>query len=461
MFLVLFEVGVVCTFIVDKRNCITTEISKSRLCFVKFFLRKTVLLAICKKGISEKSESFNNQNSGIFMSSQQVGAAHLNSNYQKIKLENMAQQQTNQSFQNDGNFNLLDLKDINFKGPTMRIETYRASHPSDGEFSKTIVGTKAIDLTGNDYLKPESNQVFRHIFSVENFKTKEQVVTLEFREKFYEDGSWDIKMRDVDYLSNSYGAVAVCNISPCRGKQKGNYELKYQIINPDLKNTNNRIISPLPKPISKIDSKLKDISSENAALGKLVIEKTIYIGLNTPQIETESLFSDLSNILSDKKYSSFITNVIAYQRFGDFRDKCIHTGQNLIGTNRQLASEYMLVRPYRSGMIIFARLFDSSMAKKEYLRKGFSLWTESNPINFDHKPGVYTVFILSYILNIEIYQLGLDKVHSDYGGIPMKLKPGSKLETGIDPIKSAFRANRTLAEIAVAFYEPYIASLLK
>ena len=50
------------------------------------------------------------------------------------------------------------------------------------------------------------------------------------------------------------------------------------------------------------------------------------------------------------------------------------------------------------------------------------------------------------------YQLGLDKVNSDYGGIPMQLAPGSRLETGATPIVDATRCNRALAELSFGYY---------
>lgn len=372
----------------------------------------------------------------------------------------MAIQQIDQSFQNDGNFNLLDLKDINFSGPTMRIETFRASHPAKGDFFKTAAGTSVEFLAGEDHLREESNQTFRHVFSVEDTRSNEMIVTLEFREKFYEDGSWDVKMRDVDYRSQSYGAIITCLVSPCKGRQRGNYKLDYKIFNPSLKKAT-KIVSPLKDRITSLDGRLADTSNNGDVLGKVLVENTVFINLKTTQLDIEEMLGNLSEILRSKLYTTFVNNVEVYQRFGDFRDKCIHSGQNLIGENPQLASEYILVRAYRSSMIVFGRLFDRKMAKREYLTIGFSLWNERTPLSFDPKPGVYSVFILAHILGLEIYQLGLDKVHSDYGGIPMKLSPGSMLENGEQPIKSAFRANRTLAEIAVALYEPYTATLLK
>lgn len=372
----------------------------------------------------------------------------------------MGIQQINQSFQNDGNFSQLDLKDLHFDGLTMRIETFRSSHPAEGEFYVTAAGTNVKSLVGEDHLQKESNQVFRHAFSVEDRQLGGMVVTLEFREKFFEDGSWEIKMRDTDYRSSSFGTLISCYVSPCLGVQRGNYKLVYEIYSPNVK-ANRPIVSPLEDKINALENQLSDISEKDSSLGNSVAKQTIFINLKTPQVETDAALSSLVNILQEKNYSTFVKNVEDYQRFGDFRDKCIHSGQNLIGNNPQLASEYMLVRPYRASMILLGRLFDQKMAKKQYTKVGFSLWSEKEPLKYDPKPGVYTVFILAHVVNIEIYQLGLDKVHSDYGGIPLKLQPGSKLENGAKPVKSAYRANQTLAEVAVAFYEPNLATRLK
>ena len=79
-----------------------------------------------------------------------------------------------------------------------------------------------------------------------------------------------------------------------------------------------------------------------------------------------------------------------------------------------------------------------------------------NPLAADPKPGVYSPFLSAHILNIKMYQLGIDKVHSDYGNIPMSLAPGSRLETGIEPVVDATEANKTLAQLAVMFYQPHL-----
>ena len=113
-------------------------------------------------------------------------------------------------------------------------------------------------------------------------------------------------------------------------------------------------------------------------------------------------------------------------------------GTNLTGQYKQLASEYLLVRAYRASLVALGRAFDQDMIpdSDETVRRS----SAKEPLKCDPKPGVYAPFLSEYMLDNEIYQLGLDKVHSDYGGIPMNVEPGSSLETGIDPIFDSTRA---------------------
>lgn len=373
----------------------------------------------------------------------------------------MAIQQVKQSFQNDGNFSLLELKDLDFDGITMRLETFRASHPAKGNFDRTAAKTTAEFLTGSDHLTKGSNQIFRYIFSIKDPKTGVFIVTLELREKFYEDGSWDVKMRDLDYRSPSYGTAVTCTINLCKEAiKRGYYRLVYEVYNPEI-SSRFMIVSPLSNKITSLDKQFADISQANGRLGKLRIAHTIDLKIKTLPEETADLLEPLVKRLEDTMYSTFAQNVEVYLRFNNFRYKCVHTGENLIGDRPKPASEYMAVHPCRASMILFGRLFDKTMEKVNHLKPGISLWTEQAPLSYDVKPAGYLVFILAHILNIEIYQLSLDKLHSDYGGVPMKLKPGSKLENEAQPVKNAYLANLTLAEIAVAFYAPHVATRLK
>src|SRR5216683_2416071 len=70
----------------------------------------------------------------------------------------------------------------------------------------------------------------------------------------------------------------------------------------------------------------------------------------------------------------------------------------------------------------------------------------------DAKPGVYSLYVLAGVLGIQVYNLVLDKVYSDYGGVPMALAPGSRMETGIEPLADAGSALRTAADLAHAFF---------
>lgn len=68
------------------------------------------------------------------------------------------------------------------------------------------------------------------------------------------------------------------------------------------------------------------------------------------------------------------------------------------------------------------------------------------------RPGVYNIFIGAAVNQVGVYKLGLDKVHSDYGGVPMQLAPGSRLENDAEPKADAWRCNQTLGEIANLYY---------
>lgn len=155
-------------------------------------------------------------------------------------------------------------------------------------------------------------------------------------------------------------------------------------------------------------------------------------------------------MFAEPELSRWAANFRDYVRFGDFRDKCVHPGLNLRGPHARLASEYLLLRAYRKSMILLGALFDPDMTAVATGRATFQ--GSRAPLSVDPKPGVYAAFVSAYILGIEVYQLGLDKVHSDYGGVPMKRAPGSRLENGTAPVVDATRLNRTLAELAFAFY---------
>lgn len=173
-------------------------------------------------------------------------------------------------------------------------------------------------------------------------------------------------------------------------------------------------------------------------------------GILVPGGDNTALNGDLDRFGSELREVGprWAENVQLYERMGDFRDKCIHPGTNLTGRHAALASEYILIRAYRKSLITLGRVFDEAMSA------GVETLNVEKVLSVDPKPGVYSVFLSAYALNIGIYQLGIDKVHSDYGGVPMALKPGSRLETGTKPVVDATNVNRMLAVLAGLFFAP-------
>ncbi len=360
----------------------------------------------------------------------------------------MAVQQVAAAYQNDGNFCQLDLQDTAAKGPIMRIETFRASQPS-GEFGKTKSGTPVELLAGADHLQSHSNRVFRHLYSWT--KQGRQVAVFEMREQFTPSGGFEVRIRDIDSESESFGTTLVCVSSPKPGNA---YSIRYELRAP-AKVKRVRVHSPLERSVSSITG-LGDIGGPIDSCGEIDASlkgnpMSANIQWNGPKSSINASFADFDRILQDTpKFATFKDNALNYLRMGDFRDKCIHDGTNLTGPNPRLASEYLLIRAYRKSLIMLGRVIDADMYK--HTLGMMSPVFGGNAIRTDPKPGVYTPFLTAYMANVEHYQLGLDKVHSDYGGVPMKQSPGSRLENGATPEVDATRLNRSLAEIAFAFY---------
>ena len=360
----------------------------------------------------------------------------------------MAVQQVAASYQNDGNFSQLDLQDVTVMGPRFRIETFRSSQPLEN-YGTNLAGSRVDYICGNDHLSPESNKVFRSVDSIS--RDDKQVVILEIRESIEQSGAFYVRARDVDAESESFGDVVVCSAIPL---PRNRYKISYEIRVP-VKREAKAIYSPLSETIANITG-LADIGSPLEELGEvdtsmpgnpLVAE----IQWNGPKSEINSVFTEFEKIIQhNPRYARFKANIIFYLRMGDFRDKCIHDGTNLTGPLPGLASEFVLIRAYRKSLMMLGRIADIDMYK--HTLGGMSPMMASIPLTTDPKPGVYTPFLTAYISNVEVYQLGLDKVHSDYGGIPMNLAPGSRLETGATPIIDSTRLNRALAEIAFAYY---------
>lgn len=359
----------------------------------------------------------------------------------------MAMKQVASSVQNDGNWCYLDVRDEEYDGPLMRIETYRCSQPSGG-FGITKSGTRVEHLAGTDHLTSESNRILRHAFSVED-ENKNQKVTLEIREIYDESGAWEVRTRDLDPDSKSFGYVLVINANP---EKDDTYRLRYEIRKPQVRMPEVLVTSPLSDRITELVPGFADIGAPVDQLG--VVDTSISANPFDVALDwrlgsehNTSVFEAFASNFQREPLAQWAKNVQTYLYFGDYRDKGIHPGDNIVGEHRQLAVESMLIRGYRSSMIMLGKVCDPDMSKGV-----MSFWDAKDPLAVYTKPGVYSVFLSAYILNYGIYQLSIDKVHSDYGGIPMKLAPGSKMETGISPIVDSRRANITLAELAMAFY---------
>lgn len=358
----------------------------------------------------------------------------------------MALRQVAASVQNDGNYCQLDLQDTDFRGPLMRIETFRCSQPA-GEHGVTQAGTRVEDLAGNDHLKEHSNRTFRHVFSVQS--GNQQKVTLEIREVFTTEGAWEIRGRDLDPASASFGSVLAIQVEPTGPDA---YRLQYEVRKPRGELRPVLVASPLSKPVTSLVPGLADIGAPLDELGP--VDRSLrsnplagMIGRRSGRADVNSFFQDFASNFDREHLARWAKNVQVYERFGDFRDKCVHPGTNLTGPFKDLASEYILIRAYRGSLITMGRVCDPAMSQYPP-----DPWTLDQPLALDPKPGVYAPFLSAYVVGIPIYQLGIDKVHSDYGGIPMALSPGSKLENGRMPIVDSTRANITLAELAVLYY---------
>lgn len=350
----------------------------------------------------------------------------------------MGVSQISQSFQDDGNFSQLDLRDIASGGPIARIETFRCSQ-SAGETGRSAAGSPVVAIAGADHLTPESNHVFRHVFSAGDINGPK--LLLEIREQFEADGSFEVRTRDVDGESSSFGLTLINVVTPV----EGGVDVKYELRRPASKRM--VLTSPVTRPVGELTG-LPEIALSADELGEVREVCKQRIALTDENSKALRAIDEFGASLRAQA-PEWSRNVVAYERFGDFRDKCVHDGTNLSGPRKALASEYLLIRAYRVSLITLGRVFDPSMGA------GAQSLKADDPLSLDTKPGVYSVFLSAYALNISLYQLGLDKVHSDYGGVPMRRAPGSRLEGNAqEPIIDATNLNRLLAALAAAYYAP-------
>jgi hypothetical protein len=373
----------------------------------------------------------------------------------------MGLSQTAISVCNDGNVAQLDCTDVINGGVYYRIEVYRASQPKGG-FGITLSGSRAEHITGLDHLKPRSNQVFRYTFSVGDFhKTpKTELPTLlEGREEFnppgMPNGSWDVRLRDLDAASPSYGSILRVTVAPTGD---GHYDLHYEFrVAEGVKPV--AISSPLQGKLTDLNDTLIDLGepldkhpkpvglatgARLLALDRAPEPLRVTAGMTTKQVDDS--FQAVHELILHQQFATFRKNLDLYEAFGDFGAKAVHPGTNLTGPNAALAAESIYVREYRAALVVIGRVASPDMARGA--GKPLSLAeAETNT-----RPGVYNIFVGATINDIGIYKLGLDKVHSDYGGIPMKLAPGSRLEDGAEPVADAWTCNETLGRIANTFY---------
>lgn len=380
----------------------------------------------------------------------------------------MALSQVAISVCNDGNVAQLDVADQVPGGVYFRIEVYRASQPSGG-FGVTLSGSRAEHICGLDHLKPGSNRVFRYIFSVGDSKThKGDLPTLlEGREEFnvpgMPEGSWDVRIRDLDPDSPTYGSIIHATAAPAH--QRGGYDIRYglRLANPKIKHVPVR--SPLAMSISDLNPTLEDLSTDldqlaslielvnNAITPKSTAPRILALKASSKVVDVDKGIEDVVATISAPEFRRFRQNLDAYEAFGDFGAKATHPGTNLVGPNAALAAESIFVRQYRAALVLLGRVTSPDMAR------GAGPPLSLSRAATNTRPGVYAIFVGAAINHIGIYKLGLDKVHSDYGGVPMTLAPGSRLENDATPILDAGRCNQTLGEIANSYYlaEPPVA----
>ena len=373
----------------------------------------------------------------------------------------MALQQTQISVCNDGNVSQLDVTDNQPEGKYVRIEVYRSSQPSGG-YGVTLSGSRVEDRCGDDHLTQGSHRVFRYTFSVGTNRThrSDLPTLLEGREEFnppgMPDGSWDVRIRDVDAESPTYGSILHATAKPT-DESKG-YEISYSLRRAESSIKPIPIRSPLARKLVELNPGLLDISNDLDLLAKPVsIQKNILsfavaapstVALNRTcrAADVDSGLEEVLRTISHPDFARFRKNLDEYEAFGDFGAKPTHPGTNLIGPNAELAAESIFVRQYRAALVLLGRVTSPDMARGA--GEPLSLATAIS----NTRPGVYAIFVGAAINHIGIYKLGLDKVHTDYGGIPMKLAPGSRLENDAKPISDAWRCNQTLGEIADILY---------
>ena len=335
-----------------------------------------------------------------------------------------------------------------------------ASHPV--VIGVTLSGSRVEDIAASDHLTPHSNQIFRYFLAVGDEKTHRGSVPilLEGREEFnppgMPEGSWDVRVRDLDAKSPTYGAMLRATAAP----STDGYDLHYEFRLPtgakplaffsplhrkvtELNPTLIDIGTPLdkhPRPLSLTGKNLAPLSIGASAPKPLSIKSTM------KTVDVDGSFQAALELISHPQFEHFRRNLDAYEAFGDFGAKATHPGTNLTGPNAALAAKSNFVRQYRAALILTGRLSSPEMALGAVTPKSLAD-ASTNP-----RPGVYAVFVGAAINDIGIYKLGLDKVFTVTTEVFQSARPGSALENGATPVADARRCNETLGQIANLLY---------
>ena len=360
----------------------------------------------------------------------------------------MTMEQVSASVQSDGGFSQVEVFDDS-DDLYKRIEVFQANQPMD-KFGITAAGSTAADICGEAHLSPRSNTVHRNIYSEGQSQDSLTVlfeVVEELNPEGAPDGSWEVRARDLDVNSPAFGEVLIIRIEPC---QDGGYDMSYELRDPDAEAT--LVTSPLDEPVHEAVPDLADIGRDREELGVVsdrIDENPINFSIDesTTGTEVDEALAPLAALRDDRDYRVYIENLESYMAFGDYGPKSVHPGTNLVGEDADKVANYLVWREYRVDMTARGRPFLPGMIGATDGAEG--------PLtinNGDSKPGVYSLFIMAHQLDISVYELVLDKVYSDYSGVPMERAPGSRLETGADPVVDASRGIETAAEVAETFY---------
>ncbi|KAJ4347799.1 uncharacterized protein N0V89_009169 [Didymosphaeria variabile] len=347
----------------------------------------------------------------------------------------MGLSQVGESYENDGNFSEISLLDTQKGGDVSRLENFRCSHP-DGTLTRSGTTVKAI--VGEEHLALDSNRTFRMIYSK---GSGNQILSrLEMREFYDEDGSYICTIRNIDGNDPAFGTAMISTVKPIDNAISINYKIvvpgpvrKQYIYSP-----NTTTVQDQAKGLVDL-AKVGDLDTDTALDFQLALE-----GDNTEPMDK---LAQWAAGVRDQ-YPLWSKNVVSYLRMGDFRDKRIHNGTNLTGDHTLLASEFVPLSNYRVSLVTSGKIFDLAMAG------GAHETHLQTPLLIDSKPGNYSPFLLAYGHNIVLTQLGIDKVHSDYSGVPMKIAPGSRMENGAKPVVDSTNLNRSLALVSAFFYAP-------